>query len=104
MQAGVRNRDGLGVNVAIGRYSGRDTGMGYSIEERAQVNWLNLEAPLVSFATLHVHAGYAAGHVKKQFNHMTVPYRDEDRWVRLGGATLELHRARHSLEAGRRSH
>jgi hypothetical protein len=92
LQAGIKNRDGLGLNVAIGRYSGRDRNTGYFIDERAQVNWLNLEAPLVSFATLHIHAGYATGHVKKQFDGMALPYRDEDRWVKLGGATLELHR------------
>ena len=91
-QAGARNGAGYGLNVAIGRYHDRDPRKGYTVNERAQVNWLNLELPLGRKTTLHLHGGYAAGHVTKRSTTASTPYVDEDRWVGLGGATLELHR------------
>jgi hypothetical protein len=92
LQAGVRNDAGFGINVAVGRYWNHDRRASTTVNERAQVNWLNFEVPLGERAALHLHAGYASGHVKKTFNGGTEPYVDEDRWVRLGGATLEFHR------------
>ena len=92
VQAGVRNKAGYGLNGAIGRYRDRTLRPSYSVDERAQVNWLSLEVPVGRTATLHLHGGYAAGHVIKTSKNASTPYVDEDRWVRLGGATLELHR------------
>ena len=92
LQAGVRNKEGFGINAAIGRYWNHDNWRNASVYEKAQVNWLNFEVPLGQRAALHLHAGYASGHVKKTYNGGTEPYVDEDRWVRLGGVTLEFHR------------
>jgi hypothetical protein len=92
LQAGVRNKKGFGINVAIGHYWDHDTRAGFTEKERAQVNWLNFEVPLGQRAVLHLHTGYASGHVKKTVDGQIAPYVDEDRWVRLGGVTLEFHR------------
>jgi hypothetical protein len=92
LQAGVRNKEGFGLNVAIGHYWNNDRGTYFIVNERAQVNWLNFEAPLGSRAAIHLHGGYASGHVKKTFKGGAEPYVDEDRWVRLAGITLEFHR------------
>lgn len=91
LQAGVRNEEGLGVNLAVGRYRNDVSGIGYAVNERAQVNWLSFELPLTRWAAIHLHAGFASGHVKKT-SRQAVTYVDEDRWVRLGGVTLEFHR------------
>jgi len=92
VQAGVRNEEGFGVNLAVARYWDHDRRAGDDINERAQVNWLSFELPLSRWAAIHLHAGYASGHVKKTYDRQTVTYVDEDRWVRLGGVTLEFHR------------
>jgi hypothetical protein len=92
LQAGVRSKEGFGVNLAVGRYRDHDSRAGTSVDERAQVNWLSFELPISRQAAIHLHAGYASGHVKKTFTGGTEPYVDEDRWVRLGGVTLEFHR------------
>ena len=87
VQAGFRSAEGFGLNAAIGRYKNASG----SKVENAQVNWLSLETPLTKWAALHFHFGYAAGHVTKRIRG-EAPYVDEDRWVKLGGATLEFHR------------
>lgn len=92
MQAGIKNRDGFGLDVAIGRYSNKNSAIGYTLHERAQVNWLSFEVPIARWASLYLRGGFASGHVTKQGNRDSTPYVDEDRWVKLGGATLELHR------------
>jgi hypothetical protein len=92
VQAGVRNEEGFGVNLAVARYWDHDSRAASNINERAQVNWLSFELPLARWAALHLHAGYASGHVKKTSDRQTVTWVDEDRWVRLGGVTLEFHR------------
>ena len=91
-QAGLVNGAGLGGNVAIARYRNRTTHIGYTSTESAVVNWLNIQAPLNGFATLHLHAGYAAGHVTKSLERSSQPSVDEYRWAMLGGATLQIHR------------
>ena len=93
IQAGAKNSEGYGVNVAVGRYWNRNRSTGYTLTETAQVNWLNFEAPVSRFATLYIHAGYAFGHVKKKVEWDSEPYVDENRWVKLGGATIEIHKA-----------
>lgn len=92
VQAGVKSREGFGLDLAIGRYSNRYSAIGYTLHERAQVNWLSLEVPVARWASLYFRGGFASGHVTKQANRAATPYVDEDRWVKLGGATLELHR------------
>ena len=91
LQAGARNQRGFGLNFVVGRYSDRIAKIGYTVWERAQVNWLNVEVPLTDWASLYLHGGFASGHVTKRNNSSSTPYVDEDRWVRLGGATIELH-------------
>ncbi|HEX6576553.1 MAG TPA: hypothetical protein VF042_16410 [Gemmatimonadaceae bacterium] len=87
VQTGIRSAEGFGLNAAVSRYKdARRNRM-----EKAQVNWLSFEAPLTKFAALHFHFGYASAHVTKWIRLDETPYIDEDRWVKLGGATLELH-------------
>lgn len=92
IQAGAKNRDGFGLDVAIGRYSDDFTTSTYIVHERAQVNWLSFEAPLAKYVSVYFRGGFASGHVTKLFLRDVTPYRDERRWVRLGGASIELHR------------
>lgn len=92
LQAGVRNGEGYGANIAVGHYWNRNRNTGYTLHESAQVNWLNLEAPVSRFATFFLHAGYASGHVRKKMDRSPEPYVDENRWVKLGGVTVEFHR------------
>lgn len=95
VQAGVQDASGLGVHLVGGWYDNpREQKLGYWYEERARVAWLSAQLPVSPWATIHAHAGYAKGHVTKQFDRDQAPYRDEDRWVRLGGITVELHRPR----------
>jgi hypothetical protein len=94
LQAGVASSSGLGFNVAVGRYADKISRTGYTVWENALVNWLTVEAPVWDWMSLHLHGGFASGHVKKQYNFDTTPYVDEDRWVMLGGVTLEIHRER----------
>jgi len=98
VQIGAKNREGFGFDIAVGRYSNKISkpgntlrAPGHTRREMAQVNWLSFEAPLARWVSLYVRGGFASGHVTKQaFGR--APYVDEDRWVRLGGVTLELHR------------
>lgn len=79
----------------IGRYDeGRRQFIGYWSHERATVTWLTLQLPVTDRATVHLHGGLARGHVTRQGTNGGAPYIDEDRWVSLGGLTLELHRPR----------
>lgn len=94
VQGGIQNSENIGVDLVVGRYSHRAAYIGYSIEERAYVNWLSFQIPISLGATVHLHAGMARGHVRKRLNNSAVPYVNEDRWVRLGGATIEFHRRR----------
>ncbi|MHB1073143.1 MAG: hypothetical protein ACYC3Q_10010 [Gemmatimonadaceae bacterium] len=95
VQAGVQDGRGLGVHLVSGWYDNpREQEWGYWHEERAQVTWLSAQLPVSAWATLHAHAGYARGPVTKQFDRDQAPYIDEDRWVHLGGITVELHRPR----------
>lgn len=91
LQAGVKNQQGFGVDFVVGRYSDRSPKVGYTVWERAQVNWLNVEVPLTEWVSLYLHGGFASGHVTKRNSSSSTPYVDEDRWVRLAGATIELH-------------
>ena len=90
--SGVTSSSGFGFNVAVGRYADKTSRASYTVWENALVNWLTVEAPFGALMSLHLHGGFASGHVKKQNNFDTAPYVDEDRWVMLGGATLEIHR------------
>jgi hypothetical protein len=92
LQAGVTNSSGFGFNVAVGRYADKTSRTVYTVWENALVNWLTVEAPVGALMSLHLHGGFASGHVKKQNNVDPAPYVDEDRWVMLGGVTLEIHR------------
>lgn len=83
VQIGAKNRKGFGFDIAVGRYS---TG-----RESAQVNWLSFEVPFARRASLYFRGGFASGHVTTQTSR-SAPYVEVDRWVRLGGVTLELHR------------
>lgn len=95
VQAGMQNARGLGAHVVTGRYDrGRRQFVGYWSEERASVTWLSAQVPLTTRATVHLHGGFARGHVTRQSSNSSTPYIDEDRWVGLGGVSAELHRAR----------
>lgn len=89
-QAGLTSQRGYGANVVVGRYSLSDSLNGYTSDERSRVNWLNLEAPVTSRLSLLLRGGYASGHVTRRRLNEPQPYIDEDRWVRLAGATLQL--------------
>jgi hypothetical protein len=91
LQAGIKNGSGFGVNAVVGRYADRRSYATYWVRERAQVNWVTLELPIAEWASLHLHGGFASGHVVKQSTRDTTPYIDEDRWVYLGGLTFEFH-------------
>ena len=92
LQTGVTNSSGFGFNVAVGRYADKSSRASYTVWEKALVNWLTVEAPVGDLVSLQFHGGFASGHVKKQYSFDTTPYVDEDRWVMLGGVTLEIHR------------
>ncbi|HEX9084554.1 MAG TPA: hypothetical protein VF836_07430 [Gemmatimonadaceae bacterium] len=92
LQTGVTSSSGFGFNVAVGRYADKASRASYTVWENALVNWLTVEAPVGALMSLHFHGGFASGHVKKQYSFDTTPYVDEDRWVMLGGVTLEIHR------------
>jgi len=92
LQVGVKNGGGFGLNAVVGSYASRRSYTGYWVRERAQVDWLTLEIPIADWASLYLHGGFASGHVVKQFNRDSTPYVNEDRWVTLGGLTLEFHR------------
>lgn len=95
LQAGVEDSRGLGGHVVFGRYhEPRRQMIGYWTEERATVTWISLQVPAAAWATVHLHGGFAAGHVTRQASNGTTPYIDEDRWVRLAGVSIELHRSR----------
>jgi len=94
-QVGAHSARGFGGHVVVGRYDqGRRHFIGYWSHERATVTWLSVQLPVAGRATVHLHGGLARGHVTRQWQNATTPYIDEDRWVRLGGLTLELHRPR----------
>jgi hypothetical protein len=92
LQTGVTSNSGFGFNVAVGRYADKTSRASYKVWENALVNWLTVEAPVGALMSLQFHGGFASGHVKKQYSFDTTPYVDEDRWVMLGGLTLEIHR------------
>jgi hypothetical protein len=92
LQAGIKNNEGFGVDVAVGRYTNRNSHAGLDRREKAQVNWLSFEIPLARWASLYFRGGFASGHVTKRGIREATPYVDEDRWVKLGAATIELHR------------
>lgn len=95
VQVGAEDARGLGAHLVAGWYDDpRDQEIGYWSEERGRVAWLSAQLPLTPWATLHAHAGFASGHVTRQGDHASAPYIDEDRWVRLAGLTVELHRGR----------
>ena len=91
LQLGLSNGSGFGLNAVIGRYADRWSHPSYWVRERAQVNWVTLELPIAEWASLHLHGGFASGHVVKQSTRDTTPYVDEDRWVYLSGLTVEFH-------------
>lgn len=92
VQAGIKSHEGFGLDVAIGRYSARSTKPAYLLDERAQVNWLSFEVPTGRLASLYLRGGFASGHVTKRWTMDTSPYVDENRWVKLFGASIEIHR------------
>ena len=94
-QVGVENAAGFGTHVVVGQYDqGQRQFVGYTSHERATVTWLSAQLPASSGMTIHVHAGLARGHVTRQNSNSPTPYIDEDRWVGLGGLSVELHRPR----------
>lgn len=94
-QFGAQNARGFGGHVVVGRYDeGRRQYIGYWSHERASVTWLSVQLPATARATVHLHGGLARGHVTRQLQNSGTPYIDEDRWVNLGGVSLELHRPR----------
>jgi hypothetical protein len=92
VQAGGENARRVGGHIVVGTYAFTEQKTGFSVRERATVSWLSFQLPLTRWNTVHFHGGYALGHVKKQSNGSSTPYIDENRWVGLFGATLELHR------------
>jgi hypothetical protein len=93
VQLGVQNDRGVGIHLVNGWYAtGQQQLVGYSADERATVTWISAQVPVAAWATVHAHAGYARGHVTRQLDRAQTPYIDEERWVQLGGVTLELHR------------
>jgi hypothetical protein len=94
LQLGIESSEHFGVDAVVGHYSQSEQKVRYSVSERAYVNWLSLQIPFAPWATGYVHGGFARGHVRKQFDDDPLPYIDENRWVRLGGATIEFHRRR----------
>jgi len=94
VQAGMVNADGAGADLVVGGYTDRWGGIGYTVDERIGVSWLSTQLPIGRWVTSQVHLGFARGHVRKTSAGLPDPYIDEDRWVRLGGLTLEVHRPR----------
>jgi hypothetical protein len=94
LQAGVVDAKGAGADVVVGGYTDRWGGMGYSVDERIGVSWLSAQLPIGGWMTSQLHFGFARGHVRKMSTGRPDPYIDEDRWVRLAGLTLEVHRPR----------
>jgi hypothetical protein len=92
LQAGVTSSSGFGFNVAVGGYANKSSRTSYTVREKAVVNWLTVEAPFGDRMSLHLHGGFASGHVKKQGKFDATPFVDEHRWVTLSGLTVEIHR------------
>ena len=91
-QVGVENVAGFGAHVAVGGYDrGPRQFSGYWSHERATVTWLSAQLPASGEVTLHLHTGLARGHVTRQGANSPTPYIDEDRWVGLGGLSVEWH-------------
>jgi hypothetical protein len=92
VQAGREDARRVGGHVVVGAYAFTEQRNGFFVRERAAVSWLSLQLPVGRWNTIHLHGGYALGHVKKQVNASSTPFIDENRWVGLFGATMELHR------------
>ena len=92
LQAGIKNSRDFGVNAVLGRYANRRSPTGYWVREKPRVSWLTLQIPVAGWASFYLHGGFASGHIVKQMDRSPTPYIDEDRWVRLGGLTFEIHR------------
>jgi hypothetical protein len=92
VQFGGENSRRTGAHIVVGTYAYTDDRASLSVRERATVSWLSLQLPVTRWNTLHLHGGYAYGHVRKQYHVSATPYIDENRWVGLFGLTMELHR------------
>lgn len=95
LQTGVQKASGLGLHALAGRYAYRgETSVLAESEERARVYLGAAQVPMTGRMTVHVHAGYADGHVRRRLRNSSTFYIDEDRWARLAGFTVEFHAPR----------